>query len=313
MEAIAKARNVKGSPQKARLVIDMIRGRNVSQALAILNFTNKRAAKPIARCLRSAIANATYKAEQQNIAVDPDDLWITECYVDMGVHKNRRRLRPAPQGRAYQEQRHYCHITIEVSSETPEMPVVKMKKSGNKIDEEQIKLKEAAAQKRKKAKAEKPKAEKKEEKAEAKDTKAESNEEVVVEKPNVDMPEAETASEEKVEAKADAKEEITAEEATEEKAEASSEDKKEDTAEAKAEEKTEPETAEEAEKQAEEKALKDDSEKAEAKEETPAIEETAKETLSDNKPLAAQTDEEKTGTDEAADRQVDENEDLERQ
>ena len=75
-------------------------------------FTNKRAANPITKLLRSAIANATYLAEQQNIAIDPDDLWVKSCFVDMGVHKNRRRLRPAPQGRAYQEQRHYCHITI---------------------------------------------------------------------------------------------------------------------------------------------------------------------------------------------------------
>lgn len=119
MEAIAKQKYLKGSPRKARLVIDLIRGRNVSQALAILQFTNKRAAKPIAKCLNSAIANATYLAEQKNIAVDPDDLWVKTCYVDMGPTKNRRRMRPAPQGRAYREQRHYCHITIEVSSEAP--------------------------------------------------------------------------------------------------------------------------------------------------------------------------------------------------
>jgi large subunit ribosomal protein L22 len=117
MEAIAKTRHLKGSPRKARLVIDLIRGRNVSQALNILKFTDKRAADPIAKTLRSAIANATYLAEQQNIAIDPDDLWVKTCFVDMGAHKNRRRMRPAPQGRAYREQRHYCHITILVSSD----------------------------------------------------------------------------------------------------------------------------------------------------------------------------------------------------
>lgn len=116
MEAIAKTKHLKGSPRKARLVIDLIRGRNVSQALAILKFTDKRAADPIAKTLRSAIANATYQAEQENIAIDPDDLWVKTCFVDMGPTKNRRRMRPAPQGRAYREQRHYCHITIEVSS-----------------------------------------------------------------------------------------------------------------------------------------------------------------------------------------------------
>ena len=119
MEAIAKTKYLKGSPRKARLVIDLIRGRNVSQALSILKFTNKRAAQPIAKCLSSAIANATYLAEQQNIAVDPDGLWVRTCFVDMGPTKNRRRVRPAPQGRAYREQRHYCHITIHVTSDAP--------------------------------------------------------------------------------------------------------------------------------------------------------------------------------------------------
>lgn len=120
MEAIAKTRHLKGSPRKARLVINLIRGVNVSRALAILKFTDKRAADPIAKTLRSAIANATYLAEQQNIAIDPDDLWVKTCFVDMGAHKNRRRMRPAPQGRAYREQRHYCHITIMVTSEARE-------------------------------------------------------------------------------------------------------------------------------------------------------------------------------------------------
>jgi large subunit ribosomal protein L22 len=117
MEAIAKTKYLKGSPRKTRLVIDMIRGVNVSRALAILKFTDKRAADPIAKTLRSAIANATYIAEQQNIAIDPDDLWVKTCFVDMGPTKNRRRMRPAPQGRAFREQRHYCHITIQVTSE----------------------------------------------------------------------------------------------------------------------------------------------------------------------------------------------------
>ncbi|MEP6924319.1 MAG: 50S ribosomal protein L22 [Pyrinomonadaceae bacterium] len=119
MEAIAKGKFLRGSPQKARLVIDMIRGKNVAQALAILQFTNKRATENIEKCLRSAIANATFKAEQDNIAIDPDDLWVKTCFVDMGPTKNRRRVRPAPQGRAYREQRYYCHITMMVTSDKP--------------------------------------------------------------------------------------------------------------------------------------------------------------------------------------------------
>ena len=140
MEAIAKTKHLTGSPRKARLVIDMIRGQNVSRALAILKFTDKRAADPIAKCLNSAIANATYAAEQQNIAIDPDGLWVKTCFVDMGPTKNRRRMRPAPQGRAYREQRHYCHITIQVTSE-------EQAKSEKELKAEAAKVKRAAAKK----------------------------------------------------------------------------------------------------------------------------------------------------------------------
>ncbi len=84
MEAIAKTKHLKGSPRKARLVIDLIRGRNVARALAILKFTDKRAADPIAKTLRSAIANATNLAEKQNIAIDPDDLWVKPLLCGYG-------------------------------------------------------------------------------------------------------------------------------------------------------------------------------------------------------------------------------------
>lgn len=120
MEAIASAKYLRGSAQKARLVVDMIRGKRVGEALAILQFTNKRAAGHIEKCLRSAIANATEKAERQNVAVDPDELVVQTCFVDMGPTKHRRRVRPAPQGRAYREQRHFCHVTVTVSTGTDE-------------------------------------------------------------------------------------------------------------------------------------------------------------------------------------------------
>jgi large subunit ribosomal protein L22 len=95
----------------------MIRGKNVNEALAVLQYTQKRAADGIEACVRSAIANATEAAEKANIAVDPDDLWVKACFVDMGPTKNRRRMRPAPQGRAYREQRHFCHVTVLLSSD----------------------------------------------------------------------------------------------------------------------------------------------------------------------------------------------------
>ena len=120
MEALAIAKNVKGSAQKAKLVVDLIRGLNVNQALAILEYTPKRSAFPIERLLRSAIANAEQKAQAENIVVDVDKLWVKECFVGKGVTKNRRRVRPAPMGRAYRERRHYSHITIKVSSDKRE-------------------------------------------------------------------------------------------------------------------------------------------------------------------------------------------------
>jgi large subunit ribosomal protein L22 len=116
MEARASAKFLRGSAQKARLVVDMIRGKNVNEALAVLTYTNKRAAAGIEKCVRSAIANATEAAEKANVAVDPDDLWVKACFVDMGPTKNRRRVRPAPQGRAYREQRHFHHVTVLLSS-----------------------------------------------------------------------------------------------------------------------------------------------------------------------------------------------------
>lgn len=174
MEAIAKTKYLKGSPRKTRLVIDMIRGRNVSQALNILKFTDKRAASPIEKCVRSAIANATHLAERQNIAIDPDDLFVKSCFVDMGPTKNRRRMRPAPQGRAYKEQRHYCHITVLVSSDKPEekafVPNPKTEEKKKAIAEK--KKAEAADKKKaeKKAKAEEAKVEEKIEAAPAEET-----------------------------------------------------------------------------------------------------------------------------------------------
>ena len=135
MEAIAKAKYLRGSAQKARLVVDMIRGKRVGEALAILQFTNKRAAGHIEKCLRSAIANATEKAERQNVAVDPDDLFVKTAFVDMGPTKHRRRVRPAPQGRAYREQRHFCHVTVQVSTGQEEGTAAKGKKNAKAVAE----------------------------------------------------------------------------------------------------------------------------------------------------------------------------------
>jgi len=117
MKARAVAKNIKGSPQKARLVIDLIRGQNVNDALAVLKTSRKRAAGPIETTLRSAIANAAQKADQLNVSIDVDSLTVSKAVVDLGPTKWRRRVRPAPMGRAYRERRWQSHITIEVESE----------------------------------------------------------------------------------------------------------------------------------------------------------------------------------------------------
>jgi large subunit ribosomal protein L22 len=157
MEAIASAKYLRGSAQKARLVVDMIRGKRVGEALAILRFTNKRAAGHIEKCLRSAIANATEKAERQNVAVDPDDLFVKTAFVDMGPTKHRRRVRPAPQGRAYREQRHFCHVTVQVSTGQEETPAAKGRGKKNAKAVEEASPRPAAAAEKKAAPKRAPK------------------------------------------------------------------------------------------------------------------------------------------------------------
>ena len=148
MEARASAKYLRGSAQKARLVVDMIRGKNVNQALAILQFTNKRAADGIEKCVRSAIANASEAAEKANIAIDPDDLWVKAAFVDRGPTKNRRRVRPAPQGRAYRERRHFCNVTILVSSDDQTTDADAKKGGAKSAAAQPAKLEESKSRKR---------------------------------------------------------------------------------------------------------------------------------------------------------------------
>ena len=144
MEATASAKYLRGSAQKARLVVDMIRGKDVNQALAILRFSKKRAAAKIEKCMRSAIANANEAAEKANVSIDPDELWVRTAFVDIGPTKNMRRVRPAPQGRAYREQRHFCHVTISLSND--ERPT----KGGKPQDSAEAKPAKLAESKRRK-------------------------------------------------------------------------------------------------------------------------------------------------------------------
>src|ERR671929_959373 len=146
MEATASARYLRGSAQKARLVVDLIRGKDVNRALAILWFSKKRAAGHVEKCMRSAIANANEAAEKANISIDPDDLWVRTAFVDRGPTKNRRRVRPAPQGRAYREQRHFCHVTISLSNDA--RPAAKGAKPEGTTEAKPAKLAESKGRKR---------------------------------------------------------------------------------------------------------------------------------------------------------------------
>ena len=111
--AHALAKHVRMSPQKARLVIDLIRGRKVQDALQTLQFTPKRAARPIEKLLRSAIANAERKAEDAGAPLDVDELFVNECFVNEGARW--KRLRPAPMGRAFRYQKRTAHLWVGVA------------------------------------------------------------------------------------------------------------------------------------------------------------------------------------------------------
>ena len=105
----AEARYIRVSPQKARLVVDMIRGKQAGAARVTLRTVNKRIAPAVEKVLQSAIANAT----NQNEEIDVDQLYVAEAYVNEGPRQ--KRVRPAPMGRAYRYQRRTAHIVVKVA------------------------------------------------------------------------------------------------------------------------------------------------------------------------------------------------------
>src|SRR5271156_5687865 len=113
IEAVAMAKHVRMSPQKVRLVVDMIRGQRAEDALQILRFTKKRATRDIEKVLRSAIANAERKAEDAGASLDVDHLYVSECFVNEG--SRWKRIRPAPFGRAFRYQKRTSHIQVTVA------------------------------------------------------------------------------------------------------------------------------------------------------------------------------------------------------
>jgi large subunit ribosomal protein L22 len=111
MEATATLRYLKMSPQKVRLVVDLVRGKKVDEALQILRFTKKACAKDLEKLVRSAVANA----EVKDTNVDTDELVVSKIYVNEGPRE--KRIQPAPMGRAYRIQKRQAHVTVHVSDE----------------------------------------------------------------------------------------------------------------------------------------------------------------------------------------------------
>jgi len=110
IEAHATARYVRTSAQKAGLVMDLIRGRDVNRALATLQFTRKGVSHDIAKLLRSAIANAQQK---EGFGGDVDRLFVSSCYANQGP--SMKRIRPAPMGRAFRVVKRTAHLTVRVA------------------------------------------------------------------------------------------------------------------------------------------------------------------------------------------------------
>ena len=110
----AQAKNVRMSATKARVVLDLVRGRSVAEAADVLTFTERRAAEVVGKCLDSAVANA-----EHNDQIDPETLFVSACFADEG--RTMYRWRPRARGRATRIRKRTCHITVIVSPMSPEM------------------------------------------------------------------------------------------------------------------------------------------------------------------------------------------------
>src|ERR671929_901214 len=113
MEFRAEARFMRVSPQKARLVLDLIKGHRVEEAMNTLTYTKKRVAATVEKVLRSALENANYLSTEKGVDVDVDNLFVKRAVANDGPRM--KRIRPAPMGRAYRYQRRMAHIEIALA------------------------------------------------------------------------------------------------------------------------------------------------------------------------------------------------------
>jgi len=145
IEARATARYVRTSAQKAGLVLDLIRGKDVNRALATLRFTRKSVASDIAKVLRSAIANAQNK---DGFSGDVDRLYVSAAYADQGP--SAKRVRPAPMGRAFRVLKRTAHLTVRVAERPEKVMAVAAADSAPKRARKPAAKKPAAAKQTKK-------------------------------------------------------------------------------------------------------------------------------------------------------------------
>ena len=114
VESIARVKHIRVTPQKARRVVALIKGKQAQEALAILKFAPQSASEPIYKLVESAVANARVKADRDGEYLDEQDLYVANAYVDEG--STLKRFRPRAQGRAFQIKKRTSHITIELST-----------------------------------------------------------------------------------------------------------------------------------------------------------------------------------------------------
>ena len=114
VESIARVRHIRVTPQKARRVVNLIRGKQAEEALAILKFAPQGASEPVYKLVASAMANARVKADASNEYLDDQDLFVSRAFVDEGT--TLKRFQPRAQGRAFRINKRTSHITVVLAT-----------------------------------------------------------------------------------------------------------------------------------------------------------------------------------------------------
>ncbi|MBN9177728.1 MAG: 50S ribosomal protein L22 [Microbacterium sp.] len=114
VDSIARVKHIRVTPQKARRVVALIKGKQAQEALAILKFAPQSASEPIYKLVESAVANARVKADRDGEYLDEQDLYVRNAYVDEGT--TLKRFQPRAQGRAFQIKKRTSHITVELAT-----------------------------------------------------------------------------------------------------------------------------------------------------------------------------------------------------